>query len=50
MTYDGTHIDNSPYHLFLNTHSSQEQLVPSVNIPIRAVIEPMEFYVCNFKN
>jgi hypothetical protein len=45
LTYNGSHIDDSPYHLSLHTHSSQEQVVPPPNIPIRAIIEPMEFYV-----
>ncbi|CAF1415217.1 unnamed protein product [Rotaria sp. Silwood1] len=45
LTYNGAHIDGSPYHLSLHTQSSQEQVVPPANIPIRAVIEPIEFHV-----
>jgi len=45
LTYNGSHIDGSPYHLSLHPHSSQEQVVPPPNIPIRAIIEPMDFYV-----
>ncbi|CAF3686044.1 unnamed protein product [Rotaria sordida] len=45
LTYNGTHIDGSPYHLSLHAQSSQEQIVPPANIPMRAIIEPIEFYV-----
>jgi hypothetical protein len=46
LTYNGMHIDRSPYHLSLHAHSSQEQVVPPTNnTPIRAIIEPTEFYV-----
>jgi hypothetical protein len=45
LTYNGAHIDGSPYHFSLRAHPSQEQVVPPPNIPIRATIEPMEFYV-----
>ncbi|CAF4263444.1 unnamed protein product [Rotaria sp. Silwood2] len=45
LTYNGAHIDGSPYHLSLHVQSSQEQVVPPANIPIRAIIEPIEFYV-----
>ncbi|CAF1105616.1 unnamed protein product [Adineta steineri] len=45
LTYDGEHIDRSPYHLSLHVQSSQEQVVPLPNIPVRARIEPVEFYV-----
>jgi hypothetical protein len=48
LTYNGVHIDRSPYHLSLHAHSFQEQVVPPANIPIRATIEPIEFYVRNF--
>ncbi len=45
LTYNGTHIDGSPYHLTLHARPVQEQIVPSPNTPIRTTIEPMEFYV-----
>ncbi|CAM4775136.1 unnamed protein product [Rotaria magnacalcarata] len=45
LTYNGIHIVGSPYHLSLHTQSLPEQVVPPVNIPIRAIIEPVEFYV-----
>ena len=45
LTYDGHHIDRSPYHLILHTRPSQEQVVPPANTPIRAKIEPAEFCV-----
>jgi hypothetical protein len=50
LTYDGEHIDGSPYHLRLRSQSSQEQVVPPalpppINPP-RATIEPIEFHVC----
>ncbi|UJR07696.1 hypothetical protein I4U23_011981 [Adineta vaga] len=45
LTYDGQHIDRSPYHLILHTRPSEEQVVPPPNIPIRAKIEPVEFCV-----
>jgi hypothetical protein len=49
LTYDGEHIDGSPYHLRLRSQPSQEQVVPpAVPPPIdppRATIEPIEFHV-----
>ena len=45
LTYNGAHIDGSPYHLSLRTKSSHEQVVPPFNTPIHAIIEPLEFYV-----
>lgn len=45
LTYNGAHINGSPYHLSLCTQPSQEQVVPLPSIPIRAFIEPLEFYV-----
>ncbi|CAF1102330.1 unnamed protein product [Adineta ricciae] len=45
LTYDGHHIDRSPYHLILHTRPSQEQIVPPANTPVRAKIEPAEFCV-----
>jgi hypothetical protein len=52
LTYDGEHIDGSPYHLRLRAQPSQEQVVPptlppSISPP-RAIIEPIEFYVCRY--
>jgi len=51
LTYDGEHIDGSPYHLRLRSQPSQEQVVPPalpppINPPPRATIEPIEFHVC----
>jgi hypothetical protein len=45
ITYNGAHIDGSPFHISLHVRSTEEQVVPPANIPIRAIIEPMEFYV-----
>jgi len=50
LTYDGEHIDGSPYHLRLRSQPSQEQVVPpALPPPIDppcATIEPIEFQVC----
>ena len=49
LTYDGEHIDGSPYHLRLRSQSLQEQVVPPALPPPldppRAIIEPIEFHV-----
>ena len=47
LTYNGVHIDGSPYHLTLHARPSQEQVVPppTTTTPTRVFIEPMEFYV-----
>ncbi len=45
LTYNGVHIDGSPYHLTLHARPSQEQVVPPPTTPIRVFIEPIEFYV-----
>ena len=50
LTYDGEHIDGSPYHLRLRSQPLQEQVVPpALPAPLdppRATIEPIEFHVC----
>lgn len=52
LTYDGEHIDGSPYHLRLRSQPLQEQVVPPTLPPPldppRATIEPIEFHVCLF--
>ena len=46
LTYNGEHIDDSPYHISLRAQSSlQEQVLPPSTIPIRALVEPNQFYV-----
>lgn len=46
LTYDGAHIDHSPYRLTLLPRPSEEQVVPPTStVPVRVLVDPMEFYV-----
>ena len=46
LTYDGLHVDHSPYRLTLHSRSSEEQVVPPTsNTPVRVLVDPTDFFV-----